>query len=503
MLWLTFSSAFALPHLEGKHCGTLFQLQEFDPPMLRQEDVPKIQGNKSTKAERNSVCSCNNSVSSDNFIIRWGSGVSLSDAEELLEAFELAWDVEVNQMGYLQPVATDQYLFNVYIGDSGGGAPSSYGAAGYFSSDDEGYPMIVIAEETVGSEYVAQTVAHEFFHAIQGRVYRYDYDETGPSAWYWEATANWAEGQVYPGRASMAVFLIGYSFLPHLPVNYFNYPDSGTVDEYHQYGAFIFPLHLTEVEADIELVWNSWNDQGSERDPMLVLNDYLGDYGTDINQSWLNHLAHMSVWDYQDGHLFEQTLDAYQDHYDEGENLPAVDIRGETNGWVNGPSDLQPMRYGHNMIYVSDLSMSEVTFGIRGDAEGTSGSLAEYGATVTRKIGSQIDYFPLEFTNNEAQITIPSVSPDDEFYFTVGAWTEAWNSSIVYSESFPFQYYIGSETEVNEPSPEPDTGTPNEPDSGYFDDEKGGIFGCSAVDPLSVWAILGVLGVLSHRRRRD
>jgi len=421
-----------------------------------------------------------------------------------LDAFEVAWEIEVGQMGYLQPTATDQYLFNVYIGDSGSGTPSSYGAAGYFSGDEEGYPMIVIAKDTVESEYMPSTVAHEFFHALQGRVYRYNYDETGPSAWYWEATANWAEGQVYPGEASMAGFLLGYSFLPHLPVNYFNYPDSGTVDEYHQYGAFIFPLHLTEVEADRELVWSSWNDQGAEADPMLVLDAYLQDYGVNINQAWLNHIAHMSVWDYQEGSIFKQTIEAYQPHYAEGENLIAVEVGASgSGGWQNGPSALQPMRYGHNTILATNLSASEMTFGIRGESFGTEDSPAEYGATVTRKNGSQIEYFPMEFSGNEAQITISNVSSADEFYLTIGAWTEDWNSSFVYSETFAYQYFIGSEAGVNEPSGEPSTeDSSTNRNGGLYKEDERILGGCSTVDPLSFWAMLGMLGVLGRASKR-
>ena len=503
MLWFTFSSAFALPHLEGKHCGTLSQLQN-SGPLLRPEDIPKITGNKSSKQERDAVCNCPNFVASDNFIVKWGTGVSESQAQDILDAFETAWEVEVEQMGYLQPTATEQYLFNVYIGDSGSGTPQSYGAAGYFSGDEEGYPMIVIAKETVGSDFMAQTVAHEFFHAIQGRVYRYNYDETKSSAWYWEATANWAEGQVYPGRGSMAGFLIGYSFLPHLPVNYFNYPDSGSVDEYHQYGAFIFPLHLSEIEADVELIWHSWNDPGSEEDPMEVLDYYLQDYGTDINQSWLNHIAHMSVWDYQEGQIFKQTIEAYQPHYPEGDNLPAATVGSSgTGGWIDGPADLAPMRYGHNTVFATNLSASEVTFGIRGEAQGTNGSPAQYGATLTRKNGSQIDYFPIEFENGEGLVTIASVSPSDEFYLTIGAWTQSWNSSFVYSETFPYQYIIGSETEASEPSAEPDSPEESSFGSGFgLEKEEESLFsGCATATPLSSWALLGLVGFVGRRRR--
>lgn len=506
MLLFALSTALALPHLDGKNCATLPQLQNA-LPLLRQEDIPRIQGHKSGKEERDAVCDCPSALYSENFVVKWGTGVSESDAQDLLDAFETAWRVEVEELNYLPPTATDQYYFNIYIGDTGSGTPPGHGAAGYFTGDSEGYPMIVISSDTVGSENMGMVVAHEFFHAIQGRVYRYTYDETGPSAWYWEATANWAEGEVYPGTASMAGFLIGYSFFPHLPVNYFNYPDSGTLDEYHQYGAFIFPLHLTEVEADRELIWDSWNDQGSEIDPMAVLDRYLEGYGTNINEAWLNHIAHMSVWDYELGNIFQQTVLAYQDYYPEGENLIAKQVQGDgTGGWIDGPLDLQPMRYGHNTILATNLNDSAVTFGVRGESNGTFGTLAEYGATLTRKRSGSVEYFPLSFTDNEAQLSLDDVSSSDEYYVTIGAWTDTWTPAHIYAETFPFQLFIGSETEVNEPSGEPvsePAGEPgSEPSGELSDEEDGKLFAnCSTVDPLSGWAIIGVLGFLSRRRR--
>ena len=48
-----------------------------------------------------------------------------------------------------------------------------------------------------------------------------------------------------------------------------------------------------------------------------------------------------------------------------------------TGGWTDGPSSLEPMRYGHNTIRVSNLSSAEVTFGIRGEPSGTNGSPSE------------------------------------------------------------------------------------------------------------------------------
>ena len=150
------------------------------------------------------------------------------------------------------------------------------------------YPMIVIAKQTVtDQDYMDFTIAHEFFHALQGRTNRYDYDEYGPGAWYWEATANWVESEVYPGSSGNAGFLIGYTFFPHYPVNFFDYPDQGTLQEYHQYGAFIFPQHLTDIEADSTLIRSSWQDTSNENDPMEVLDSYLSSFGTTIEEAWL------------------------------------------------------------------------------------------------------------------------------------------------------------------------------------------------------------------------
>ena len=372
MLIFLISTVFATPTLSGQTCATLEQLA-IAPPAVRQEDLPVL--HKNGKQERDAVCaSCSNELYSDNFVVKWGSGVSQNEAQNILTAMEVAWDSEINDLGYLPPVGTDQYYFNVYIGDTGSGTPDGYGAAGYFTQDSEGFPMIVIAKTTAQSEYLDMTAAHEFFHAIQGRAARYDYDPTGPSAWFWEATANWAEGRVYPGTSNMAGFLMGYAFFPHYPVNYFNYPDSGSLDEFHQYGAFIFPLHITEIEADDSVIWNAWNDSGSDSDPMEVMDGYLREYGTTINESWLNHIAHMSVWDYALGSDYEYYIDYYQQYYPEGENRIARTVQQQGSaGWRSGPSDLEPQRYGHNTILAKSLSLSEASFGIRGAELGTMG----------------------------------------------------------------------------------------------------------------------------------
>ena len=505
------SVADAQPPITHK-CATLEQLR-LAPQLIANADVP-VRPPNSGKTERDSVCSNCNTLSSDNFIVRWGSGVSQSQAQSVLDSFEYSWDVEVNQLGYDQPSSTETYLFNIYIGDSGGNSPGGYGAAGYFTGDNQGYPMIVLAKQTLTDEYyLDSTIAHEFFHALQGRTGRYDYDEYGAGAWYWEATANWVETEVYANEAGMAFFLVGYTFFPHYPVNFFDYPDQGTLQEYHQYGAFIFPLHLTEVEADSNLIRSSWQDNSSESDPMEVLSSYLQPFGTNIEEAWLHHIARMTVMDYQMGDTYEEYLSYYNQYPESQDRYAATVTQNGTSGWKQGPSDTKPQRFGHNTIIARNLSDSAMTFAIRGENTGSAGSSAIYGGTVTRLRGGNTTYFPLTFSGVDGEVTITGIQSGDEHYLTVGVWTDEWNPNRVYSETFDYEYNIlSADGVVSEPSGEPSNEPSNEPGSqnngeggdlvpGLNDDDdlKAACSTTSATD----FAWIGVLGLIGLARRRS
>ena len=500
--------ASAAPDITHK-CATLDQLR-LSPVTVTDADIP-VRPPNSNKGQRDSVCGNCNTLSSDNFIVRWGNGISQSQAQNILDSFEYAWDIEIDQLGYEMPTSADTYLFNVYVGDSGGGAPQGYGAAGYFTGDNQGYPMIVIAKQTVMDEgYLDFTVAHEFFHALQGRTNRYDYDEYGPGAWYWEATANWVESEVYPGQSGNAGFLIGYTFFPHYPVNFFDYPDQGTLQEYHQYGAFIFPQHLTEIEADAELIRSSWQDTSSENDPMNVLSSYLEPWGTTIEEAWLHHIARMTVMDYSMGELYEEYL-GYYSGYPESENRYAETVMQEGSmGWRSAPAGTKPQRFGHNTIIARGLTESAMTFSVRGDNIGSEGNTAIFGATVTKVRNGNVTYHPLEFDGNDGEVTLTGIQTSDMYYLSIGAWSYFWDPDRIYSETYDYEYNIGpADGIVSDPSSEPsnEPGSPgagepsNELVPGFNEDDelKAGCATVSSSDTLWI-ALLALVGLA---RRRD
>ena len=500
--------ASAAPDITHK-CATLDQLR-LSPVTVTNADIP-VRPPSSNKGQRDSVCGNCNTLSSDNFIVRWGNGISQSQAQNILDSFEYSWDIEINQLGYEMPTSADTYLFNVYIGDSGGGAPQGYGAAGYFTGDNQGYPMIVIAKQTVMDEgYLDFTVAHEFFHALQGRTNRYDYDEYGPGAWYWEATANWVESEVYPGQSGNAGFLIGYTFFPHYPVNFFDYPDQGTLQEYHQYGAFIFPQHLTEIEADADLIRSSWQDTSSENDPMNVLNTHLQPFGTTIEDAWLHHIARMTVMDYSMGELYEEYL-GYYSGYPESEDRYAETVMQEGSvGWRSAPAGTTPQRFGHNTIIARGLTESAMTFAVRGEDTGSQGSTATFGATVTKVRNGNVTYHPLEFTGNEGEVTLTGVQTSDMYYLSIGAWSYFWDPGRIYSETYDYEYNISpADGIVSEPSGEP-SNEPGSPGAGEpsnelvpgFNEDDDLKAGCSTVSETdSLW--IALLALVGLARRRD
>ena len=107
-------------------------------------------------------------------------------------------------------------------------------------------------------------------------------------------------------------------------------------------------------------------------------------------------------------------------------------------------------------------------------------------------------------TGTEGLVQIDDIRSSDEFYFTIGAWSGAWDWSKVYTESFPYEFFIGAPDTIDDEFPEP-SAEESEPSSesdllgGFF--EEDGKQGCSSVAASNgFFFLMGLLG-LSRRRR--
>jgi hypothetical protein len=490
-------------------CGTMGRLAE--APLLRRisPDARPLPGVRVGKDLRDAF-GVPNVRTSANFAIWYGDagGVTVAEVDRLLAAFELAWTVQIGDLGHPPPLSTDAYHFNVYIGDTGNNAPSGYGAGGYYYVDPEGYPMVVIANGSLGDPDFADHAAHhEFYHAIQGSLDRYDYDFDGPSAWYWEATAEWAAIETDAANPTNGPFVFSYLLLPQLSLNAFDYPDTGALEEYYQYGAFLFPHDLTQ-QLGPALIRDSWLDTGRERDPLEVLRGLVQDEGEDLDQLWLDHLAHNAAYDYDAGPLYRSITQAYAPYYPSAEELLDVVSGDGGAGSASGPD--APRRYGGATILLEAPRRGTLEVRIAGGADGSDGSPAQFGARLARVSGDGVTYLEVPFDGAEGSLDVPGVGPDEAVFLTVGAWTPGWIPAS--DEKFPFDWSL----EVIEDTSSTSTNDTGGGGGGDDDDDDGGGSGdpdpeverpepgCGCASGGGVaggWLLVGA--VLAARTRRE
>lgn len=444
-------------------CGTpaFIDLERTEPV-----PAPRTERPKSGKASRDAYRMRANEYETDNFIFRWGGsgGVTATEVERLADAFEASWLEQVDLQEHPVPYGADDYLFNVYIGGSGGGAPSDGGAAGYFTSDPDGWPMVVVGAATLDNpEYADITAAHEFYHAIQGGTGRYSY--TGDSAWFWEASATWASATVYPGNAYYASFLFSYAYLPHYAVNFFDYPSSGALSEYYQYGAFIVPFHLAELTADRALVRDVWTARSPADDPLSMLQELMDDRGLSFDEAFMDHAARMATFDYPSGDSYEYVVDYYERYYSESSNMVAAEVDPEgTRGLIDGPARLRPYRYGYNAIRIDIGDASEVTVDVEGESVGSRRSAAQWGAKLVVATRNTRTYYDLAFEGDSGTATLTGLD-GQTVWLVVAPWTA--QTRYFDSETFEYKYAVTFPEEAPEPV---DTGEDPGDDTGSTDD---------------------------------
>jgi hypothetical protein len=409
-----------------------------------------------------------------NFAIKWGNytGFSLADVESLGDAFEASWSKEIEDYAFPAPYGTETYKFNVYVGDSGAGAPSSLGSAGYYWHDDDNWPMIVVAASGLPDHGAANlTAAHEFFHAVQNEVGTLAYD--AQAAWYTEATAVWMENEVFPQNPGYAAFLYWYAIRPELPLNHFDYPDEGIPEEYHQYGAFVFVEYLTETASDPGIVRRSFLEAPVNGDPLAVLDDLLREEGSTIEEAFFAHIGHNATWDYEHEDWYEDWITAYGG-WSGDSHRPAGRTDGETTGWVTADRYL-PRTFG--AAYWELRSLPEggtLSFDGRVDSD----LPAQWYAVVAVQEGDDHRRVEIPLVDDGGTLEIDDLGTFDEAWLVVGA------ADAFVDRGDDWTYAFRVEAPVVE-----------DPES---DDPKA--CGCSSAASVPAWA--WVLALFTWRRRR-
>ncbi len=449
-----------------------------------------------------------NSLPSDNFVVRWGNsgGVNQSDAEDVVRWFEDSWAHEMGVMGFPGPDTSDSHKFNVYIGDTGSGAPSSYGAGGYFSYDSQGWPMIVLAANSLGDPgYAESASAHEFFHAVQAGIATYVYE--GQGAWYWEATASWAAGEVFPDNAYYAAFLFGLAYLPELPINAFDYPDTGAVEEYHQYGAFLFPRYVSELHGGTDVIKRSWLEAPSSGDPLAVLEDLLAEQGVAIDDAYFDFADRNATFDYADGETYAAWIETYGGWGADWSRRPTSEIASVTDGPVSPPS-FAPYTYGANYwLLNAPLPTMQIAF------TGDSGPDRWHVSLATRR-GEVHERHPISLDGDAGAAVIEGVDGVDEAWIVV-AVADGFYQGSSHGYTLEVSAADSPPQDTGDTEAPQDTGAPpdSDPDTQPPSVDTGadtaavtlGKAGCGcASSPGAPGALAAIaLGLVALRRRRE
>lgn len=333
--------AISTPH----RCPTLEKLRQ--PHFVQRAAFSPLDAD--ALALRDAFGSFANVRDSDHFALKWGpDGDFAGEADAILAVLEEAWRVEVIELGFLPPRTTEAFKMNVYIGDTGGDAPSAEGAGGYFWYDPEGFPHLVLSQDAAryGGGW---TAAHELFHAVQDRYASYQYDGLG--GWFWEATAEWAASRVLPDDWEHGSFLGGYALLPHLSLSHFDYPDSGAIEEYHHYGAFIFPRFVDEVLADPSVIRATWENDGGSDDPLVTLAEATGERGADLRDLFALFAASQLDWSgYQHAPLYADNVEQWASMLPDDDHRFAATHEEATDGLLEAPEATLPRRFGVDVV---------------------------------------------------------------------------------------------------------------------------------------------------------
>ncbi|MDA3864123.1 MAG: hypothetical protein PF689_09690 [Deltaproteobacteria bacterium] len=164
-----------------------------------------------------------------------------AEAQNLLEAAEFAWQVQINDFGFYEPpVVTPENRYRIYFTNASGASGYCAPVGGYPETEWDDCVSYVVIENTLPPAHVADTVIHELNHSMQVAM-----DCLEPSA-FLENTAVYMQYAVNENS-------INY-IAPYMSSPFQNYPAKslceGDTTSSYMYGGYIWPLYLAGIYGE-------------------------------------------------------------------------------------------------------------------------------------------------------------------------------------------------------------------------------------------------------------
>ncbi len=267
-------------------------------------------------------------------------GDGIADLIELVaEAAEESWEVEIEDLGYEEPLDSDNKIIIIFDDKDEYLLSGAVGITGLLSNGD---PYIAI-NPWLSDDYLKITVAHEFFHTIQ---FGYDtgFATTNHGVNWAEATAVWIEEIVYDEVDDYINYL----------TDFFDYTDYSVfasiapTDTLFPYALNIWPLFLQEYfndEGVIKDIWENYFHSSADDEDLTKVYDSVLEVVEDYGENLSDVFRQFTLWNMAD------------DEYSEAGDFPAVTALEAYEGdYYQVESAHAPALYGTNYLYFENYS---------------------------------------------------------------------------------------------------------------------------------------------------
>ncbi|MFT4624130.1 MAG: hypothetical protein ACI8PZ_002789 [Myxococcota bacterium] len=400
------------------------------------------------------------SQETENFAIRWGDpDLELERVDTLAARLEEAWALQTDDLGWPLPVGTERYKLNVYVDETNAGPPDTgtY-VAGYYNTDPQGQPMLVIGRNQLLLPTLSDTVQHEFHHAVQGAFGTFEYADE--AAWWFEADATWMEHVADSANTEHAESLGAFARHPELTLGFYDRIDEGVPLESYAYGAFIFPRFLELAVGDVDVVREVWERSRPGANPLKIVDSVMADRGQVPSEWFGEFVVRNATWDYPEQRTYRQ---AVRDWEDPSGSWPSGAVGVPSAGRMS-PSEALPSTFGANYWEVVEPPAAfQVNFsGGGGPGEWVVAVAGDFSGEQRRTIAT---------TTGAGTATVVAKGFDaaDEVWLVVAAVDGFVDDGAVFDYSF--------------------TTGPVDSDASADAEEPGGC-GCDAVRPTRWWSAL-------------
>ena len=244
------------------------------------------------------------SKETDNVIVFWDkyygdkspsqtSGFYHVDIDDLLAKCEAFFDLEINQLGFVDPISSNLSKYKVMVLMNHTQEWTCYGG-GY------DYQVSALWLNPSTCKPVGHSVAHEIGHSFHYMCYseasNHGADRSCQTGFHgavgngsvtWEQTAQWQANQSYPDEMynqSIGVFRNSHNY--------------AYTHEWHRYQSYWFFYYLCQLYGDIKTVANVWNyPETTVKDFNQVLMDYKQLSVRDLYKLYFDQACRLVTWD--------------------------------------------------------------------------------------------------------------------------------------------------------------------------------------------------------------